>query len=254
MEAGKRPISQIIRARRESLRLSQRRLAQLIGVSQPTLWRWEEGLFVPSKANILTIAIFLKLDGDALLAGEEKEAVAEQPDVYRVGGEALTREPGPSYGRIISENVEEIDVIVSPSEVTFTVYPLGIPVDAILQGLATSETTSVAAAEARRMDRVLKVVGDAMEPILRPGSLVGVQLLQERPELAIAPGDIVLVGLPGTTTLALLSLIDATKVSIHFPSTRRDAQGALIYPPLTFPLLDPAYSIAGRVVWSKTFF
>jgi DNA-binding XRE family transcriptional regulator len=64
-----------IRLRRELLRLSQGKLAEGVGVSQPTVWEWETGKSVPTRARVKTIAKALRTTADYL---ERGDARAEQ--------------------------------------------------------------------------------------------------------------------------------------------------------------------------------
>ena len=53
------PISELIRNKRRILMATQKECAQMIGVSQACLCRWEQGKRGASAANILKLSIFL---------------------------------------------------------------------------------------------------------------------------------------------------------------------------------------------------
>jgi transcriptional regulator with XRE-family HTH domain len=59
--------AQILRARREELRLNQRDLAARLGVKQQTVSRWESGIAVPRPDRVTQLAGVLGMDRGHLL-------------------------------------------------------------------------------------------------------------------------------------------------------------------------------------------
>lgn len=75
-------LGETVKIRREELSLGQGELAALVGVSQQTVSRWEQGLALPRPARVLALARHLKLDVRTLqraagyLADEERSSVS----------------------------------------------------------------------------------------------------------------------------------------------------------------------------------
>ncbi len=78
MELGER-----IKQSRQKARLSQEKVAELIGVSRQAVTKWESGQSTPTTENLFRLAEILGTTVDSLIAPEDKTAsIAEQ--VYRM--------------------------------------------------------------------------------------------------------------------------------------------------------------------------
>jgi transcriptional regulator with XRE-family HTH domain len=63
----------IIRARGQN-GLSQRKLAKILGVEQPTVYKWEHGIHSPSKSYLERIAVALSTSTEELEREHQEQA------------------------------------------------------------------------------------------------------------------------------------------------------------------------------------
>jgi transcriptional regulator with XRE-family HTH domain len=63
-----------IRARREELGINQYQLAELLGVRQPTVWRWEKGQMEPRRRHKSRLAEVLEAEVRVLFPLEPTRA------------------------------------------------------------------------------------------------------------------------------------------------------------------------------------
>ena len=64
-------IGKFIAAMRKKQELSQKQLAQRLGVTDKTISKWETGNRMPDASVLLKLSMELKIDVNELLAGEE---------------------------------------------------------------------------------------------------------------------------------------------------------------------------------------
>lgn len=138
------PLARKIRALRQSMDLSQAKFAELVGVSQPTVSRWETGEDEPDKASLKKLA-----------------ALAEQtPAEFQYGPAAAMAKPP----------VEIVGYIGAGAEV--------YPIDDLGAGLDMVEVPPL---ESRAIVAVI-VRGDSMLPAYRDGDIIYYSRDRDLPE------------------------------------------------------------------------
>lgn len=163
-------LSQIIREARERSNLEQKDLAQLVGVSQQTVSKWEQGTIRPSMKRLRSVSEHLNLPINELLVG--------LTNLMARSNTLSEQEQGPGYqrqvGRVRSPNTRTPEVFV---EIPFlSAKAQAGPARLILNDCQpdTGETHPVLAELIdKRFDYlVLQIDGHSMETELRPGNRV----------------------------------------------------------------------------------
>ena len=78
-ESEPEPIGLRIKQRREEAGLSMVRLAQILGVSKPTVWKWETGRMLPSQQHFRGLCQALNIPELELAYGVPNQPLADRP-------------------------------------------------------------------------------------------------------------------------------------------------------------------------------
>lgn len=203
---------------RERCGLSLRDLSSLIGVSHAALSRWENGLNEPSARDVVALSRALGCTVSELLGVDDEQHVRDRADgIYEVEPPSRVM---PVIGWVHAGSAE------FPDESVVEAFP-------------------VRTVDWHRTDRLTRIVGDCMDPLLRDGDYVGIQRVSDPMQDLREHQDVLICVTPSEGTVCRwfggwLSYGSSRSILL-LPENHS-------YRPMVLPTRD--CRIVGRVTWS----